>query len=500
MVKHKKDVAKNYLQENFTQIICIFIALFNFVFLVRYSGLKSLWVDDLAQISFTHPGLTVFEMFNRLVQYDVQPPVFAVISAIWLRIAPYGTAWIKLPSELAVSIGVFICGMVGKELSGRRTGILCAAFAACSSTAMVDAGYSFRPYGFFFLTSSIVLLAYANRIKHIGNENRKDLICYGVALTFLVYTHYFGILVCAALFFSDVLLFINKRIKVNCISSYLITGISFAPWALLVMTKSIKQFSNFWPQPPTLKSIKGALSYLLSDQITLIIAFVIALMVLVIHMLFTKNDKRMFDAIDYVKIICLWCIIFVIGVTFIYSAFLNRTRSVFVPRYFIGLLPYVFLFLATGLDSVCNLVSENKSQLMTKVFSSIICVGFVFAIAAHVYPTVIWIQEYKYEIFEETAEWLYKQPDIHHDDVLTVYTTNFIDGWNYYYITHEGQRTGINDAESASVTANMLKNINKIYLFTVHTPIDQTQQKLIDQLFHKESSNDVMAITTYVRN
>lgn len=477
-------------------IVCTLIALVAFGFMVKYSGLKSLWSDDMAQISFTYPGLSIHEMFNRLLKYDVQPPLFSVITASWLRVAPYGTSWVRLPSEIAVTIGIIICGFIGYKIQGRRTGILCAIFAASSSTLIIYAGYSLRPYSFFFLTSSLVLLTYIQLLKNIEkNINFRFIVIFGLVLTLMVYTHYFGILICGALFIGDFVLFSKKKNNIKFILPYIIAGTLFAPWAIIVMTKSIEKFSTFWPEKPSISSIIEAINYLSSENNIILTLLVVSIGILVIKLIY-RNDRDFLT--DYIQLLCLWTISFIIGITYVYSSVINPNRSVFVTRYFIGLLPFLLLFISIGLSYIGNLISENKNKIVGISLNTALYVALIFNIINITYPGVVSYQKQIYQPWEESANWLYQQPDIHNKNVLTILTAGWSDGWDYY-LTHMNQRPKINREESANISEEKLKDITKVYLFTVHLANNIETQKLLDKYFVKQSGPDNLPVTIYVR-
>lgn len=495
----KLEKIKILIANNFTHFVCGSIAIFAFLFMMHYSSLKSLWADDIAQIHFTNSNLTISEMINRLLAYDVQPPFQSIITAIWLRIAPYGTAWLKLPSEIAVALGIFICGQIGLKTNGRLTAIVYSALAACSSSLIIDAGYSFRPYGFFFLFSSLVLYSFIDRASNYENFDIRSTLRYTCVLTLMIYTHYFGLLICIALFFAESYLVAKNRKKsISFIIAYIATALLFSPWAILAMVKSINRFSTFWPDIPTLKSVIGSLTYLLSSNDTLILILIVSITLLAFQIYNKKRIKEKFDKSINVQLISIWCIIFVIGVTFIYSSVINRSRSVFVLRYFIGLFPYIFLLLAHGISELCNLVTESKTTFNKNAIQLVIVICFLVTVFQKTYPAVVHVQNEKYQTWEETADWLYYQPDIFYESTLVINTCGWSDGWDYY-LTHSGKRNKVKRLDASSISQDDLIGINKIYLFNVHNPLGKDAQKLITSEFHQTDFIEEVSIVVYER-
>ena len=73
------------------------VSLAAFVFMVFLAGEKSLWYDDIYQIYFSW-NRSFIDTLKIVMQVDLNPPLWAVISFLWLKVAPYGTVWLKLPA------------------------------------------------------------------------------------------------------------------------------------------------------------------------------------------------------------------------------------------------------------------------------------------------------------------------------------------------------------------------------------------------------------------
>ena len=88
-----------------------------------------------------HVG-SISELFQNNLSGDNMPPLYHLFAALWLRVAPYGTFWLKLPSEIAVAAGVYVCGLCGNHLKGARLGLLTSLFACLLYTSLAGTDQS----------------------------------------------------------------------------------------------------------------------------------------------------------------------------------------------------------------------------------------------------------------------------------------------------------------------------------------------------------------------
>ncbi len=471
-----------------TEMLLFIISYIFLLFMIQYSNYKSLWADDMAQISFTFKNLSITEMFHRLLIYDVQPPVFAIITAIWLRIAPYGTAWLKLISEVAVVIGIYYCGKAGNLLGGKKAAVLCSLLAGTSSSMILECSYTFRPYGYYFLFASIVFYMYIGKEKE-SKYLKKDLLKFALGMAALVYTHYFGLIICFSLFCSDIIIYIKQRKDKIFIIPYFIVGIAYLPWIFAVMTKSLKTFSTFWPQVPNLQSIMYAFYYLVSMN-KMILGLLMLFIVYYIVTIFAKNFKVVFE--EKICLTLVWSILCMIGITFMYSAIINPSRSVFVTRYFTGLFPAIFILIGFSLFYLLNeiLHIKNNEIKLTILILIISLTGFINL------NGVISTVNQKYQTYEETAEWLRNQNDIYNDNILVVLSSGWSDGWDYY-LTHDWKEPVINRVEANNLTNEMLNGIDKLYVFQVHMDMSSAANEMIQNQFNQTSENQELSLKVY---
>lgn len=123
-IEQKWNFLLLFLKRNSISLGCLLITLASLALMLKYADGRSLWDDDLAQLDLSGKWMTFSQMLNKWLYKEVtNPPFISIVGAIWLRIVPYGTFWVKLLCILFISWGVYLCGMVGKKIGGGRVAI-----------------------------------------------------------------------------------------------------------------------------------------------------------------------------------------------------------------------------------------------------------------------------------------------------------------------------------------------------------------------------------------
>lgn len=489
------------LSERRTYLLCGAVASAAFLLMVYYSSVSSLWFDDLAQIFMTRGVRSVSELIANNLDGDNMPPLYHFFTALWLRISPYGTAWLRLPSEIAVAIGIFLCGLAGYRLGGSATGLFACFFAATSGPLILDCAYAFRPYGFYFLFSAFAMYSHIVRVDHLGKETRTGIVRYGIALTLLVYTHYFGILLCAALFVGDLVLWVKRQVKASCFLSYGLAGIAFLPWAIAALPHLAETARRFWPEPPTARSVPYTVMHLFGERLFPFAVAVVASMI--VHSISHVRGGQMFSKVHRAWLLMLWAMLFVIGITYVYSAHVNPGGSVYVDRYFYCLLPSVFLLLAWGADQLSRAIVSIPARAV-RTLPVLLAAATALFLAYDVYHNTVGRSRSRpLQQYEEAAAWLCDRSDIHDPGILVVSTwprerLDLNAGWDYY-LTHDGARPGIARISSSDLTEARIKDATVIYLFKAHRDMAGERYRILDAGFECAAEYPEVSMRVYAR-
>ena len=327
------------------RIVYAGIAAAMLVGMVVYSGFQEFWYDEVYQIGLVGSGLSVKDVFTEYMQLkDYTPPVFALISYLWIRIVPFSFRYLLLVPELMTAAGVFFTALAGEKMGGKKTGFLAEIFAVTSSVLVLAAGYEFRAYALYFMAVSLLFFQLAKRVR-TGKVHFAGLM---ISLVLVLYSHYYGSVIVGVLFLIELIFVFLKRQKYTVIFPYLLAGCSFVPWLFLVLLNRTRSITEFWIQPPDLQSIFKLLEYLCSENEFLIGVFCLGLTGCFASVGCTVREKKFDYKRDAMKVYVSGVITGVVAIMFIYGTLINPSGGIFYNRYFVGILPCCFLVMAYG--------------------------------------------------------------------------------------------------------------------------------------------------------
>jgi len=234
---------------------------------------------------------------------------------------------------------------------------------------------------------------------------------------------------------SDLFLYVKRKIHIRCIVSYLIAGGAVLPWLFLTLSSVKSDLGSYWANVPGLLSPIWTIKYLLDDNTLSFIVFVIASIIGFIILLQTIREKK------WNKTLFLWVQTFLsgvwlIGVTFIFSRFINPNGSVYVDRYFFALVPHAILIASFGVKSISELI-KNSEFTSSKFKPSIYYIVFFAVIGVTNYSSAVLTVTSIRTPYREAADYLAKTENAYSDDTLIV-TSGAGDAWLEYYFLKRG--------------------------------------------------------------
>lgn len=207
---------------------------------INYS---SLWADELYSALLAHPGNSWYEVLY--IQRAYQPPLYAFILWIWVKIFAYNEFYIRLLTVLAGTACIWVSGILGKKIKNPQLGIILALMVTFNP---VQIWYSLeaRFYVFIYLFSALSLLLYWYIITHKPVNKAIYLVKAGVDAA-LCYFHHFGIIFIFAQFIFDIALWYKSKdhsLFFTKLASFLLAGLLYAPWVLWGLTEgmAVKQY------------------------------------------------------------------------------------------------------------------------------------------------------------------------------------------------------------------------------------------------------------------
>ncbi len=444
-----------------------------FVYAVLFCNIRSLWMDDLAQMKIALQS-NLSGMIAENIKLDNNPPLSHLFSYFWIRMVPYGTGWLKLMNIMYVSIGVFFCGLSAYRFYGEIAGTACMFLCMINKGIVYLAAYTFRPYGLFFMLSAIVLYVYFRRIEEGKGTGIKTTtnIFFAILLILSVYTHYFAILICIGLFICDAGYVFRRRLKVLDLLPYPVTAVCFLPWLIVILSNSLRRLKNFWPKKPTLIELYKAIDELMGND-KLMWIFLAVLLLILIYQFYSKDYQKFKKSV-----FLLFIPAFSIAPVYLLSRYSSSFTSLFVSRYFIGVMPYMIIL---GAINIAYVIARVKQIITGKNFFRLLVVllagSFVIVFARSVKKTYE-MQSMGNEPFYEVAEYLKSQEDYYSNDVLIYNTCDDMDlGWDYY-LTDNGKKE-IRDVSWFNLKKEELSGINKVYVAELHVKLSDEDKRTL---------------------
>ena len=424
-------INKAFIKKHGFHLGLIFISLAQFIFLVSLAGIKSLWYDDIYQLFFSW-NRSLEEAFEIVLKVDLNPPLWPFLSFLWLKIAPYGTVWLKLPSIILTVAAGYIFGLSLKEVFNKKVGLLGALIFSISPYIVLECAYTFRAYGLFLFASSLIVYAYIKKTKNPSVKNR---ILFGISVFILAFTHYFGAFLCVFLGAFDLILAIKKKQKFHFFIEYVIVAILELAWLIPQISTINVALSNFWPPRPTALSGLGLLRAFLHNSIFSTAIFCILFFVF-IAILVTRMIKRGFSVIFspslYFRLVFLLTPLLMIAAIIVYCN-INTKSSLWVYRYFLCLYPMIMFFFVSTLfftiKAICLKIKGKIGSIckigVISVFIGLLTVNYSIHIVKDTFTV--------YEPFEQSAETIMSEQEIKDGKYVIVYSTaNCGRGWMYY--------------------------------------------------------------------
>lgn len=469
-----------------------FISMVYLMGIAVLGDMQSLWMDDIAQIQIASQR-TLKLMIKENIGLDNNPPLSHFLSFFWIRMVPYGTGWLKLFSVIFVAVGLFVCGLIAYDMAGVWAGIATACLVASNTGLVTLAAYTFRPYGLLFYLCALMMLAY--------ERSRRQFSCCGNAayltvMLLAVYTHYFAVLVSIVFFIFDCCLVRQKKLKFYHLYVYPVAALGVLPWLAAVAYSSFKRIQNFWPSKPDLKTVMTMWRELNgNDRFYVYVLFILTLLFVVgeAFSLFKKKSSvfnRMLIAVPCTVIVIVYAL----------SRYVDSITSLFVSRYFICVMPQVCIAGGIGMERAIRFILDRvKKVKMRRIMVSLVAVLLVLMFVRNELR-VFANNQGLVEPFQEIADYLLDQGDIHSPEVLVFNTCyNLQTGWDYY-LTHKNTRQGVNAAWS-QLNYEDLTNISKIYLVSLHLPLERGALEILEENgFKKDSEDSYLPVQIYVRN
>lgn len=470
------------------------IALLAFLFYVTHSHARWLNQDDLASVHVIAGKHSLPELIERNKLMGLQPPLPAIIFYLWAQLTPATVDWIKMPSVLAVTIAIFLTSCLGKKIKNDRTGIYAGILMAVSAYSFEECVFSARTYGIFVFAAVMVYWFHFELAEEYEKEavRLSTVVLLGLSLIILFYSHYFGILLAFGLGVTDLIKIIitgkQHKKKINILwllTPYLIGLGAFAPWLFGVILKEYSELEEVvfaWLTTPTIKDIFVLIYYFFDNiVITGIFAFIFLFFIYKLakdH----ANKKYQKAALVYLLVIIVY-----VGISFVYSAYIKADGSMWVRRYFCGLMPIIYLICAFALDDIC----DNQKKLVRCGTYGLLAIVIVMN-----WLPIPWnTRENIKAEYKNTIEYFAENKVDEQTDAV-IYSSWWGDAFNYFYT--DNFRNEKKPALTKLNGEDVPEKINTVYVLIAH--LTDWDNRITDPDFELSLVDDENQVAVYTRN
>jgi mannosyltransferase len=321
-------------------------------------GQRSVWLDEAVVVSVAqHPWRDIPRLLAAL---DQHPPAYFLLMHVWQGVAGTSEAALRLPSACFGLASLTLTYVLARRITGEATSLLSALVVAISPFQLMSAQEA-RMYsllGALCLASTIALL------QGVEQGGARRWIVYAIASTAMAYTHYLGLLVLAshAIWVAGW----ERRHLARWMGCAAAIALALAPWmpSFLEQLRQVHSFEWYHGRLGTgLADLLGLFSFGGSrwgmgtyfapgtleplEQGVILLPFLILLWRGGVGL---AVDRRALALVGLPPLIT-------VGVMLAYS---SLGRSMFVPRWFSFLLPFVAVFIARGIHDVAERVTFRR--------------------------------------------------------------------------------------------------------------------------------------------
>ncbi len=469
------------------------IAVWAFVLMATYAGNTPFWQDELWQITGTSG--TIKEAIQYCLEVrEASPPLPFIISTIWYHIAPYGEQWLLMVSTVPVTIAVYAMGLAGERVGGRLFGILSVIFMVTVPTLWGNVAYEYRAYAFMVMFSTLTLYSYIYRNQN--PTSKKASVLFGLSMTGLAMSHYYGMIACVCYFVADCFLVYYKQRSWKEVFTYFLPGGVSLIWLVLVVITVVRvggmQGEVAWQPVPSVALVKDVFDFItgyFTFACWVLFAGVAASLVVAFRL-----RKETFTWQRFYVSFCGLAFLGTITVMYIYGN-INTKHTMWLSRYFFFLLPQS-CFLSTWIvGKGAELLGRQEEQ--TVLIQKTVCLFIAVIMGFNCWSYGIRAQ-FMLEPNKDAADWIYTQINtIFLDDTVILAPKHVDVGWEKYYIERQGRRDPLHVVCQADIEKEELLAYDTV--FTI-TPLREELQRTLDEMYTLEVDNTTAAAKLYVRN
>ncbi len=354
------------IKENYLLIGILFLAS-----LLRFFNIdfQSIWLDEIITMKECDPKLSFKESYEIMAIWENNPVIYYYLVKINSIIFGHTTFVVRMFSAVIGVFSIFLFYLLGKEIDNKKTGLI-TAFLASINYFFIFYSQEARAY---ILLTFFTLLTFYNLIKFLKNYNLRNAVLYGLSLTLLINTHFFGLFVLVSnVFILLIFLFeIDNKNKVQYIKNGAIAGaLSLLIWYYLSweIFKIASEIKAFWIPQPTPELITGIFREFFGNSEALVFLVTILTIFFFIRLFSIKQEKNLIKNNSTVfgfVILSLWILIT------IYVPYVRSYLKIpmITSRYLIVVLPAIIILISLSLSQIKNNYIKNMILLFFTIAS-----------------------------------------------------------------------------------------------------------------------------------
>jgi 4-amino-4-deoxy-L-arabinose transferase-like glycosyltransferase/O-antigen/teichoic acid export membrane protein len=172
---------------------------------VRLFITRGLWLDEATSVM--QARMPFGQMLHALETTDVHPPGYFAILWGWVRIFGTGPLSVRMPSIIIGAAVVPVLYCMGRDLYGKRTGLVAAVFGVVAPQ-LVWYSQEARMYGLFILLATLSVWA---QLRALRDNSSKAWVAHGALCAALMWTQYFTVFVVLVQQLATLMVFLARR-------------------------------------------------------------------------------------------------------------------------------------------------------------------------------------------------------------------------------------------------------------------------------------------------
>lgn len=337
---------------------------------LRYLPLpvSGLSIDDIFTLVILKPPVSFDSLvLDRAIRVEANPPLYYLLAAGWQALFGDDPAVLKALGTSIGALALLAAWLLGRKVFPPRVLAMQIALLAVSYGAIAT-GLEARPYSLLLLFGTIQTCLYfkaERRLRTKGKLANRRLLAIALVGALAAYAHYFGLIFTGAVF-ALLLLQAWRRfdMALQVIGFGLLTLLFFLPWLIHELPRQqevMAELSLFWfPDTPeeVFRQFVHFTAYLGGGALTTLILFLAFLAMLAINL----RRLREPEALPFARVV-LHCGALV-AITCVIALVLNIFAPMSFARYFLVLLPALYLGVAAAFELWLQYAESKGWQLL----------------------------------------------------------------------------------------------------------------------------------------